>query len=345
MALFYALSFLSGFFETGSLMMGLSPLFTRVTTPEAAQVLTSAIIRALACALCYQIGNLVPRPLELPKSMVITSGILGAFCFTCVLLPLPPVTVLAASLLGTLSVSACIQSARSVMKSGAPKMLKRGARIAGFALGFFCTPNLIAAAAVLTVLFTVVVLRRVPAIKARLILPRVNGLNIVMVFHQMHYFVYCYAVLIAAFERGGKTAAILAFLLSWIVYLLSPLLYRKVKDLRKVFFLGHSLLVLILTGLYLAPSLPLKIVLYLLTGIGGTTEFCIGGLGKKWGIYNEDAQNFSENLGHVLGVTSCLILFIICGDLKISSLFAAVFALAAIVCMAKMVVAVNKEDL
>jgi hypothetical protein len=277
--------------------------------------------------------------------MVITSGFLGAFCFTLVLLPLHPVTTLAARLLGTVFVSACIQSTRSVMKSGAPKMLKRSVRIAGFALGFFCTPRLAMAAAILTVLFAVIVLRRVPAVKARAILPRLNGLNIVMVFHQMHYFVYCYAVFIVAFEQGGRTAAILAFLLSWIVYLLSPLLYKKAKDLRKVFFLGHSLLVLVLTGLYLAPSLPLKIVFYLLTGIGGTTEFCIGGLGKKWGIYTEDAQNFSENLGHVLGVASCLILFSICGDLKISSLFAAVFALAAIACMAKMVVAINKEDL
>jgi hypothetical protein len=107
------------------------------------------------------------------------------------------------------------------------------------------------------------------------------------------------------------------------------------------------LLALILTGLYFAPSLPLKIVLYLLTGVGGTTEFCIGGLGKKWGFYNADAQNLSENFGHVLGVASCLILFILWGDLKISSLFAAVFALAAITCMAKMAVVIrtNKEAL
>jgi hypothetical protein len=201
------------------------------------------------------------------------------------------------------------------------------------------------AAAGLTVLFAVIARRSGPAIKGRVILPRLNGLNIVMVFHQMHYFVYCYAAFIVAFELGGRAAAVIVFLLSWIVYLLSPLLYRKVKDLRKVFFCGHSLLVLILTGLYLVPSLPLKIVLYLLTGIGGTTEFCIGGLGKKWSIYNEDAQNFSENLGHVLGIASCLILFLTWGDLKISSFFAAVFALSAIACMAKMVVAINKEAL
>jgi hypothetical protein len=276
--------------------------------------------------------------------MIISSGLLGVFCFALALLPLPPPAVLAASLLGTVLISACIQSARSVMKSGAPKILKRSARIVGFALGFFCTPNLAVAATVLTVLSATAVLRRVPGIKARVVLPRLNFLNIVMVFHQMHYFVYCYAVFIAVFERGGRAAAILAFLLSWIVYLLSPLLYRKAKDLRAVFFTGHSLLVAILTGLYLAPLLPVKIVLYLLTGVGGTTEFCIGGLGKKWGVYNEDAQNFSENLGHVLGVASCLILFSICGDLKISLLFAAVFALAAIACMTKMVVTIKENQ-
>jgi hypothetical protein len=342
MTIFYALSFLSGFFETGPLMMTLVSGFALGVAPETAQIV---IARALACALCYQIGNLAPRPLDLPKPMIVALGFVGAFCFTLTILPLPSIVVLAASLLGTVFISACIQSARAVMKSSVPKMVKRALRVAGFATGFFCIPALAPVAAVLAVFFASIAMSRVSSVKGRIILPRLNELNVVMIFHQIHYFVYCYAAFIVAFELGGRTAAVITFLANWIVYVASPLLYRKVKDFRVAFFFGHSLLVLLLTGLYFAPSMPVKVILYLLTGIGGTTEFCIGGLAKKWGLFNEDAQGFSENLGHVLGVTFCLVLFITWGDLSPSSIFAAVFALAAIVCTAKKTAAINKENI
>ncbi|GHU96110.1 hypothetical protein FACS189479_09800 [Spirochaetia bacterium] len=221
-------------------------------------------------------------------------------------------------------------------------MFKRGARVAGFALGFFCNPVFAAAAAILAVIFSITALRRITAVKCRIILPRIGCINAVMIFHQMHYFVYCYAAFIIAFELGGRSAAVLAFVASWMVYVLSPFLYRKVKDLRKAFFFGHSLLVILLAGIYFVPSFPIKIILYLMTGIGGTTEFCIGGLAKKWNLYNEDAQGFSENIGHVLGVASCLLLFLLCEDLQTGMLFAAVFALTAIVCMAKTAISINR---
>jgi hypothetical protein len=335
MAFFYALSFLSGFFETGPLMMALSSGFIRGEGPEPARAAASAIAQALACALCYQIGNLSPRPLELSKPMAVISGIAGACCFILAALPLPPPVVLAARLGGTALCSLCVQSARGVMKSGAPKMLKRGARVAGFALGFFCTPLIAPAAAVLAFVLALASPRRAAPLTCRVTLPRLEGLNFVMIFHQMHYFAYCYAAFIAAFRLGGRSAAAAAFIASWIVYIISPLLYRKAGDLRKVFFLGHTLLIFLLLGLYAAPSMPLMIVFYLLTGIGGTTEFCIGGLAKQRGVYHEDAQGFSENLGHVLGTAFCLMLFISAGDLALTPLAAAVFALAAVACMAK----------
>jgi hypothetical protein len=220
-------------------------------------------------------------------------------------------------------------------------MLKRSARVAGFALGFFCRSVLAPVAAALAVIFAIIALRRVPAAKKQLILPRLNLVNAVMIFHQMHYFVYCYAAFIIAFELGGRIAAALAFLASWVIYVFSPLLYGKAKDLRKAFFFGHSLLVVLFIGIYFVPALPLKIALYLLTGIGGTTEFCIGGLAKKWSLYNENAQNFSENIGHVLGVGICLLLVIFWKDLQMSMLFAAAFALLAITCMAIKAVSIN----
>jgi hypothetical protein len=166
-----------------------------------------------------------------------------------------------------------------------------------------------------------------------------------MIFHQMHYFVYCYAAFIVAFELGGRTAAVIIFLLNWIIYVVSPLLYSRAKDFRKVFLFGHSLLVILLAALYFAPSTEIKIILYLLTGIGGTTEFCIGKLAKKWDLYSEDAQNFSENFGHVFGVASCLMLFINWGELEINALFGAIFAMAAIACMVKTIITVKRSGL
>jgi hypothetical protein len=169
----------------------------------------------------------------------------------------------------------------------------------------------------------------------------------------MHYFVYCYAAFIIAFGLGGnsggdacgRAAAVIAFVASWIIYVLSPFVYKRVKDLRKAFFFGHSLLVIVLAAAFFAPSMPVKIILYLLTGVGGTTEFCIGGLAKKWGLYSENAQGFAENTGHVLGVVFCLLLFVFLANLWISLLFAALFALAAIACMAKTIVTVDKEKI
>jgi hypothetical protein len=293
----------------------------------------AAIIQALVCVLCYQIGNLAPCPVRLSKPIIIGSGIMGTICFALNIFSPSHAIVLAARFSGTIFISLCIQSARSLMKGSSSKMLKRSSRVAGFALGFFCNPVLAPIVSVFALFFTIIAVRRSSTIKNSLILPRLNHINAVMIFHQMHYFVYCYAAFIIAFELGGRFAAAFAFLASWIIYVFSPLLYRKTKDLHKVFFFGHSLLVILFVSIYFVPSMSLKIILYLLTGVGGTTEFCIGGLAKKWDLYNDIAQGVSENIGHVFGVTFCLLVFIFGRSLQLTLLFAAVFALMAIACM------------
>jgi hypothetical protein len=321
MILFYTLSFLSGFFEIGPLMMILND---------------RGAAAAIMAAVCYQAGNLVPRPLYLSRGFVLALGILSAGFFSLAFL-LPVKTLSLVSLfIGTALISAVIQSARSGMKSGAPKMLKRGTRAAGFALGFFCSLPLAAAGAVAVAGIAACCLFRSPASsgKTRFTLPAFSLLNITMIFHQMHYFVYCYAMYIAFRLSGSAFTAMSAFLISWAVYVLSPLLYKKAKNYRNAFFLGHSLLAGILAALYFVPDLRLKIVLWTLTGVGGTTEFCIGALAGQRLDNGNEAMGFSENCGHVLGVVVCLIIVLAGFNLYITSLLAAGFAITAILFMA-----------
>ncbi|GHU88842.1 hypothetical protein FACS189476_06680 [Spirochaetia bacterium] len=324
MILFYLLSLASGFFEVGPVVMILSG--------------NGDITSAIIVVLCYQAGNLVPCPITLSRRMTLITAVFSAISFSLYAVFQMDPAGLPLLMVSVLFASAGIQSARSVMKTNAPKLLKRGMRVTGFGLGFLCFPAL-AAAGALIITLTVLLISLLPDYRERFALPKRCGflvpslgvLNWTMVFHQMHYFVYCYAVLITAYLTGGKTTALVIFLLGWIVYVISPRLYSSFTDYRKIFLIGHSLLAIILIGIYFVPSVSFKAAFWVLTGIGGTTEFCIGKLSHRdWDIYRSERSTFSENLGHVLGVLTCLIIYIASGSLLNTVLFAAGFILIAI---------------
>jgi hypothetical protein len=151
----------------------------------------------------------------------------------------------------------------------------------------------------------------------------------VMLFHQIHYFVYCYAVLITVYQVGGSIVAIVIFSLGWITYILGAKLYRGTNHIVS-FVIGHSSLIVLLVAMFLVESMPIRALLWILTGVCGTTEFCIGKLEHETSNYSETQHNAAENIGHVVGVTLCIVIYTISGSLALLPLVAAGSAMLAI---------------
>lgn len=76
----------------------------------------------------------------------------------------------------------------------------------------------------------------------------------------------------------------------------------------------------------------IKIICWLLTGIGGTTEFCIGELETKAG-QNAANHNCAENYGHIGGVLVAIFIVIITENLLSTVLIAGIFASIALILM------------
>ncbi|MCL1836769.1 MAG: hypothetical protein FWG46_04395 [Treponema sp.] len=308
---FYALSLLSGFFEIAPFIFALR---------------CEGVLPALVVALCYQLGNLTPCPLRLSKTAVRAAAVVGAiFLAAYSVAGFFPLLCAAVALL-----SAAIQSARGMAKSNASKPLKRFLRVAGFALGLFGAPLplLVSGAAAAAVVCT----GKSGAARGSLVLPPLNAVNAAMVLHQIHYFSYCYAAIAFTAAIAGNAAALGLFLAGWAVYISAARLYRR-HALAHSFFFGHSLLVLLLLGMFFMPSMAFKAALWVLTGIGGTTEFCLARLSLERGG-SPDGGTFAENAGHIIGVICSIVMYAITDDLLHTVLVSAAAALGAIGLMA-----------
>jgi len=311
MLIFYVLSLLSGFFELA---------------PFVAALRGEGVLPALIVVLCYQLGNAAPCPLRLSQLSIKTAALAGA-AFLAVYFKTGFFPLLCAA---TVLASAAIQSARSMVKSSASKPLKRLLRVAGFALGLFGAPLTLLLAG--TAAAAVICGGKAGAGRNSLVLPRLNAVNAAMILHQVHYFSYCYAAIAFTAARAGMAAALLLFLAGWVVYISAARLYRG-HGLAPSFFAGHSLLVLLLLGIFFAPSMAVKAVLWVLTGIGGTTEFCLAKLSLERGG-SADGGTFAENAGHVLGAALSIAVYAIAKDLLPAVLVSAAAALGAIALMA-----------
>lgn len=328
------LDFISGFMEIGSVLYGLSNF---------------GIAGAFCGALCYQAGNIVPSPFNPSAKASRIFAIAGLALATAAIFN--PLFYFAAMPL----ISMSLQSARAIYKklpsSGEnvpedkyfAKMLKRICRVLGFALGFCLNPCLLAicAAAVIFALF-----KENGNEKSAFKKPCMNVLSSVLVLHEIHYFVYCYsAMLIVYLSFQSIMWASLAFAASWLSYVFCPNIYQKINFFSKIghkrtFVIAHFILCLVLAGMCFCLSrenptfLILAGALWLLTGVFGTTEFCIEELARKNGTYDKNSHNSAENIGHILGVALSGIIYAISGSLAVSVAAGAMFALFALLVMA-----------
>ena len=163
MVQFLTLSLLSGALELGSLFYALE---AQAPVP-------------LLFPLAYQLGNLLFFPVYVTPRRARGLCILGLALATPGIPDLFLPALLAASL--------CVQAARAEQKSACPTWLKRTFRIGGFLFSPLTAilPGLIMACCLLTAWAALPRRRGSHAPGGTSLLP-------VMVFHQMHYFVYAY---------------------------------------------------------------------------------------------------------------------------------------------------------
>lgn len=201
-----------------------------------------------------------------------------------------------------MAASMCIQMARAAQKNNCPVWLKRSFRIGGFVLSPVMALWPAATLSVCLLVSACVLLARSAVDRGA---PRGAAVVPVMVFHQMHYFVYTYIMPVWFFALSGSLIwSGLMFGLTWVIYLLPQTVAERVGSVepRKMFLVCHAFLALVMGTLCVASvlnSAPLICTAWLLSGLGGGSVFCIKEL-------SPDCQRtdltLSENIGHVAGV-------------------------------------------
>lgn len=258
--------------------------------------------------LAYQLGNGASSLLAPSIWRVIVAAVI-AMLFTAV----ASNPVLQVCSIAFLSVA--LQWSRKIVKNVAPSLpgtvAKRSARVLGFVsvaivpawYGLFVA--LVACAASI---FTTRADHH--SHKAAVPMPTtIHTIGLVMMFHQLHYFVYSYVVIWLVFSDTsfGTLIPCLLFALGWISYLCAEPLYRRAHP-HHVFLLGHTFVALCLFGIAIAHTSPvLASALWVMTGFGGGSVYCISKMGKLQGL-GETYIEHCEDVGHVAGVAVALLL-------------------------------------
>lgn len=289
---FLILSFLSGIIELGAVYLGI--------------VQQLPIHMIIMLTFFYQIGNIMTNILPQRTSLnIFLAGVVGLLSIMYYLYP--DFRILAVQLVLS---SFCIQIVRVQYKSSCPAWLKRIFRIGGFALSPIMLIGSGQAIFLLSVVLCIFLAWKnvIVQVQNKKILKdkktRMPGISLVMIFHQMHYFVYTYVMPIYFFRITKSIwLSSLIFSVTWIVYLLPQTIAEKISSInyRKMFFFCHIFLGICMASIAASVyfyNTAMVLIFWILTGLGGGSVFCIKYLSKKYKTINMD---FSENIGHFLG--------------------------------------------
>ena len=325
---FYVTCIFSGMIEIGSLLWALGAGYS--------------IEAALGLAIAYQIGNILLfflnrklRQLQYLFAIIACLLALGTAFFDDQLLRYLCAFACIALL------STIIQTLRSAVKSKEPRWRKRVFRVTGFlvsAVMFQFGSYVLIAIAGITLVLTLCS----PVFEDDCWLKKLvkgeygdNRICLAMTVHQMHYFVYCYSMLIMTlliFQT--PLAATFWFVANWIPYIITEPLVKLTKTKSWLSFLigGHILVASLLIGIFftIEQNSTVAMILWALTGFGGGNVFCIKKSLLKHKEYHTQVWVFSENVGHFFGVVLALALYCLTRSLSPSLLCGALFALSAI---------------
>lgn len=299
---FFILSLVSGVFEVGSILYVLND--------------TGSIVLGLMTALAYHLGNLVPCPIQIRQNVLKVISLLSIIGWIAALFSPHYIVIFITTALS----SAATQQLRSTAKSSASKHIKRLFRVSGFFIAVIFNPYTAIVFSVALFIFSLKYKDAYAQFENKVMIPKMKFMNNLMIIHQIHYFIYCYSILILAHNTYGTVIAAAIFLAGWITYISMEPLCGDSKKYYVIFLLGHISLVLLLAGINISDSPIVQAILWILTGFGGASSFCIIKFTKDVGQFDLYTNTFSENIGHVLGVLFGVIAYIITKDLFTSTL-------------------------
>ncbi len=326
--MFYLLTLLTGVLECGWIAFGAAhslPLWQILCYP-----------------LAYHIGNLFPKPFSFSRSvlriMCILSAMAGIFTFT---VRSSEKTTFVLTCITLFLLSAAIQSVRSGLKSDNNRLLKRVFRVGGFALAPLAAvvPSAIL---VLTSIVAFLALHEYEGEPGITCMTGQNSFSLVMIFHQLHYFFYAHitlaamSLLLSHNSTVGIVYTALIFCGTWVTYMsVEPIVSRLTNRILPVFYAGHIGIGILLFVMHGVTSVPLFIVLWLVTGFGGGVVYTISARAKATGSYQKNSMTIAENIGHTLGLLTAVGMAAIFGrsSPQIMLLFGSASALLAVLTM------------
>lgn len=213
-----------------------------------------------------------------------------------------------------LLVSLALQTERELLRAkGVPKWAKRVARITGFsASGFFRADALTGIAVILFIAACMIKSQKgvaLPPLRSRL---GGGAIRAVMLLHQAQYFCYAYTVpfIFIAYHHLLGFPFASAYALGWVTYTFAFLVFKHETPLRSL-VLGHVLVGASLAFMFwFSTDLRFFLTTSLLAGLGGGTVFCLELLRARWGERNVDMILW-EDIGHLVGLSVALSLFLI----------------------------------
>lgn len=325
---FYVTCVFSGMIEVGAVLWGIGAGYS--------------IEGALGLAIAYQIGNILLFFLnqKLRRIQHLFALLACVLAVGVILFSDPLYRYLCAFVCFAL-LSTIIQTLRSAVKSKEPRWRKRVFRVTGFlvsAIMYKYGGYTLAAISVLTLILTICspkydddcwLLRLIRGQYGH------NRICLAMTVHQMHYFVYCYSMLlISLFVYKKPIIATFWFVANWIPYILTEPLVKLTKTSSWLLFLigGHILVAGLLIGMYITVEeySLVAMILWALTGFGGGNVFCIKNSLLKHKEYHNQVWVFSENVGHFLGVIIALLAYHFSKSLSTVLLLGSFFAISTI---------------
>ena len=297
----------------------------------------SGILPILLAGLSYQIGNATPYPRNLGKfaplfaiTLLASIGVLTA--------PTSTVTWYASIALMGWALQFVRRWLTTQSDAGIPKTAqKRIARVVGFIFAAVFDSTVWLALVVIVMTSALMFVRKIPLSqkKSTVSFSRLSRLEWTMLVHQMHYFAYCYAVPLLTAETvlGGSTYIGLWFAAGWVSYLSAEALWSRFNP-SIVFLCGHTFLAFVLILMWgLQPWPFASLLLWILSGFGGGSVFCITLMHRSEGLDHSRLEH-SEDLGHLLGVVLAIAMILLGNEVSVLPLTGALLALMAAFLMA-----------
>lgn len=322
---YYITCIVSGMVELGSVFWGIRNGF--------------GLVGIMCFALAYQIGNIL-RFFVTPRIARFQSYIVAlALALSVLLLFVDASSPLgsAMALLMFALFSTMLQNIRSASQGDIPRWQKRSCRVVGFVLSalIYVFPGELMILLCGVLLLFSLRLKKYSYdswLKKWILGEHGNRICWAMVTHQAHYFAYNYLMVALVMHYfNNPLITTLWFAANWIPYTITePLVHKLRWNKWYVVAIGaHYFNALVLLGMFLfvERNIYVALCLWILTGFGGGNVFCIKKALAIRVTYNKSVWSFSEQIGHVLGVLTAILLVAAGCNIKYSMLVAAIYAL------------------